>query len=594
MFEAIKVPFSRLKYGIFPQNRIVPDDEDEEYFEEVITENHSKESTSDDAVAKIDTGLHPEERTLEYRDENGRKWWKFFDEYEYRSNKYTRSKHKWYKWFNENDTPAERKLILKLDILLTLYSLAAYWVKYLDQTSFNNAYITTMKDDIGMKGNDFVNTQVVFNIGNIVFQIPFIYLLNAAPLNYLLPAFDISWSIVTVCLYKATNVPTLKALRFLIGAMEAQAYYSYHFLFGCWFTADEISRRAMIFYFGQYLGVLTSGLLSGAIVRSMDYLDGLRSWQWIFIVDGLISIVVGVIGIYCIPGTPKNCYSIFLSDDEIRLARKRLKRNHIASKDDEYSYKQLFDMKLWKSIFTSWEIYILSWWNIFCWNNSNGASGAYLLWLKSLTKTNDKGEQVQRYEPGVLQDKTALTPGLGMIWLTIVCTGADLFHSRWGAIIFSQIFNITGNVLLAVWNVPESVKWFAWCLQYFGWAMAPVLYSWQNDISRRDQQKRSITLIFMNAIAQSTTAFMAVIVWKTVEAPRYLKGYTFTACSGFTLCLWTFVVLYFYKKNERKHALENGIYLYNSANPDDVPEAVKVEKHLVVDESSDKEAKSEK
>ena len=48
-----------------------------------------------------------------------------------------------------------------------------------------------------------------------------------------------------------------------------------------------------------------------------------------------------------------------------------------------------------------------------------------------------------------------------------------------GAILFTQVFNILGNVLLAVWHIPERAKWFAWCMQYFGWAMAPVLYSWQ-------------------------------------------------------------------------------------------------------------------
>ncbi|EGV63753.1 MFS transporter (Seo1) [Yamadazyma tenuis] len=566
-------PLSRLKYGFLPQLRVVED------------LPHDKV----DIATTVETVPEP---TIEYRDEKGRKWYKYFDEYEYRSNKQTRSRHKWYKWFHEDDTPAERKLILKLDVILTLYSLMAYWVKYLDQTNLNNAYVTSMPLDIGMKGNDLVNTQVMFNVGNIVFQIPFIYLLNAAPLNYLLPAFDGLWSIVTICLYRTTNVPTLKALRFLIGAFESQAYYSYHFLLGSWFTVDEISRRAMVFYFGQYLGVLTSGLLSGAIVRSLDGTNGLHSWQWIFIIDGLISLGVGFIGIYSIPGTPKSCYSIWLTDDEIRLARRRLERNNIGSKEDDYSFKKVLDFKLWKSIFTSWEIYVLSWWNIFCWNNSNGSSGAYVLWLKSLlssTEKNADGTPAARFTGGALQDRTALTPGLGIVWLTIVCSFADFFHSRWGAILFSQVFNITGNAILAAWDVPEKAKWFAWCLQYFGWAMAPVLYSWQNDICRRDQQKRSTILVLMNAFAQTTTAFMAVIVWKTVEAPRYFKGFTFTACSGGALCLWTFVVLWFYKREERKHALDNGIYLYNSSNPEDVPPVI-TNKDNTGDKESEKES----
>lgn len=563
MFEFLKDPISRLKYG-FPAERQVPYVVDSE----IIASETEKE---------LD---------LEYRDENGRKWYKFFDEYEYRINKNVKQNRKWWHWYG-NVSPKEKKLLLKLDIFLTIYSMAAYWVKYLDQTNLNNVYVADgFIETVGLKGNDLVNTQVLFNVGNIIFQIPFIYLLNIAPLNYLLPAFDILWGIVTITLYRATNVATLKGLRFLIGALEAQAYYSYHFLFGLWFTADELSRRAMVFYFGQYLGVLTSGLLSGAVVRNLNNVGGLQSWQWIFIIDGLVSLGIGLIGIFSIPGTPKNCYSIFLTDEEIQLARNRLDRNGTASIEEHYSISRIFDVQLWKDILTSWEIYILSFWNIFCWNNNNGSSGAYILWLKSLTKKVN-GVDVQRYTGGLLQDKTALTPGLGLIWLLITCTGADLLHSRWGAIVFSQIFNVLGNILLAVWYIPEQAKWFAWCLQYFGWAMAPVLYSWQNDICRRDQQKRSIILVFMNAFAQSTTAFMAVIVWKTVEAPRYLKGYTFTACSGFTLALWTFLVLYFYKQNEKKHALDNGIYLFNSSNPEDIPVAYKSKSHTEIDEKEE-------
>ncbi|KGR00790.1 hypothetical protein MG5_05980, partial [Candida albicans P57072] len=125
-----------------------------------------------------------------------------------------------------------------------------------------------------------------------------------------------------------------------------------------------------------------------------------------------------------------------------------------------------------------------------------------------------------------------------------------------------------GNVLLAVWHIPERAKWFAWCMQYFGWAMAPVLYSWQGDICRRDIRERQMVLVSMNMLAQQSTAWIAVLVWKTVEAPRFLKGYTFTACSAFALSVWTMVVLWLYKREERENARANGIILYDSSKED--------------------------
>lgn len=571
----LKEPLSRLKWGFIPVRRIVDDDipGSEVHDETIEGLQKANYESQDNQNTEVE---------LEVRDEAGRKWWQFFDEYEYRLNKHQRKAHKFYKWFDENDTPAERKLMWKIDILLTFYAFMAYWVKYLDQTNLNNAYVAGLKESIGMKGNDLVNTQVLFNVGNIVFQIPFMYVLYGLPLNYVLPLLDLLWSALTIATYKVNTLGQLKALRFFIGAFEAPSYLAYQYLFGTFiFSPAMIARRSMFYYFGQYLGVLTSGLLSGAIMRSLNNAGGLEAWRWIFIIDGIISIVVGILGFYMLPGTPTDCYSIWLTDDEIRLLRRRLKQNHTAGRPQVNVLKSLFSVDIWKSILTSWEIYVLTIWNMLCWNNSNGASGAYILWLKSLNK----------FGAGKLQDLSALTPGLGLLWLFIICMYADLFHLRWLAIWISQVFNILGNVLLAVWHIPESAKWFAWCLQYFGWAMAPVLYSWQNDICRRDAQKRAVTLVFMNMLAQSSTAWMSVIVWKTKEAPRYLKGYSFTATSGFCLSLWTLVVLWFYKKQERKFARQNGIVLYNSKTD---PEPQLLQNASVKDgDSSDSRTSSE-
>lgn len=563
----LKEPLSRLKWGFIPVRRIVDDLDDEQ--------EDLQSSTYED---KVDITQYQQDEKIEYRDEADRKWWKFFDEYEYRLNKFARKNHKWYKWFDERDTPAERKLMWKLDILLTFYSLMAYWVKYLDQTNLNNAYVAGLQEDIGMKGNDLVNTQVMFTVGNIVFQIPFMYILYGLPLNYVLPTLDLCWSALTIGTSKVTSVTQLKVIRFFIGAFEAPSYLAYQYLFGTFISnPGMIARRSMCYYFGQYLGVLTSGLLSGAIVRTFEGVGGLEAWRWIFIIDGIVSVVVGILGFYMIPGTPTDCYSIWLTDDEIRLLRRNLKKNHTAARPKHDLLKSLFSKDIWLQILSSWEFYVLTIWNMLCWNNSNAASGAYVLWIKSLN----------RFNAGKLQDLSAMTAGLGLLWLLVTCMYADLFHLRWSAIWLSQVFNITCNVILAVWNVPESAKWFAWCLQYFGWAMAPVLYSWQNDICRRDAQKRAVILVFMNMLAQASTAWMSVIVWKTVEAPRYLKGFSFTASSAFSLLLWTLVVLFFYKKQEKKFALQNGIVLYNSkTDPEPVPESQSVDSEEGVEQKA--------
>lgn len=559
----------RMKWGFVPVRRVVDD-------HIIVDEDASPQPLDEKAeLIKVSSSQASEQPTvLEYRDEKDRKWYQFFDEFEYRVKSSTKSRRKWYHWFHPDDTPQERRLILKLDLLLTLYSLLGYWIKFLDQTNLTNAYIGGMKESIHMKGNDFVHTQVWFQVGHIVFQIPFMYIIFAYPLNYVLPFLDLAWLILTIGLSGVKTVEQLQVLRFMIGSFEAPAFLAYHSLFASWFKSGtaEVARRACFYHLGQYCGMLTSGFLSGAIERNLVGVAGWEPWQLIFFIDGILSVFVGILGFYMIPGTPEDCYSPFLSDDDIRTARKRMR-------DDQKDYKPsgenpaklFFNWDLWKSILSSWHIYVVVVGNILCWNNLTGMSGAYALWLKSLKNENGG----PRFSPGTLQYYTALTPGLGFIWLVITSFIADLLQCRWAAIVFTQALNLLGNALLSVWYIPESAKWFAYCLQYWGWAMAPVLYSWQGDICRKDVRERIVVLVAMNIIGQQSNAWISMLIWKTVEAPRFLKGFSFTACIAFAIILWTIVVLWFYKRQERQDARENGMVLYNSAtDPDSVPSPI--------------------
>lgn len=239
--ELLVDPWRRLKWGFIPVRREVTDLDAGEAKELVPSEVEKEEGTSlelsGDRTSSADGELTKEEfretkknldtastdiSEYEYKDEANRKWYKFFDEQEYRIKKSQASNNKWYSWFNAGTSTKEKKLLLKLDVLLAFYSCLAYWVKYLDTVNLNNAYVSGMQEELKFKGNDLVHTQVMFTVGNIIFQIPFLFLLNRVPLNYLLPVLDLCWSLLTVGEAYVNNVPHLKAIRFFVGASRHQ------------------------------------------------------------------------------------------------------------------------------------------------------------------------------------------------------------------------------------------------------------------------------------------------------------------------------------------------------------------------------------
>ncbi|KAK9470161.1 major facilitator superfamily domain-containing protein [Dipodascopsis tothii] len=465
-----------------------------------------------------------------------RPWYKFFDEYEYRDQKKQRVLTH---WFDKNDTPDDRRLLCKLDVAISLFSLVSYWVKSLDQNNINNAYVSNMKEDLHLGGNDLVHLQVMYNVGCTVFQLPFMYLFPHVRMEILMPAMDILWGIFTLAQYKVQSQAQLMALRFLVGSAEAVFFPGVHYVLGSWFKADEINRRGGIFYIGLYLGSLTAGLLQSSVYTHLDGVNGLAGWRWMFIIDAVITIPVGIAGFFLWPGTPDKCHSLILSEADVAAAKRRMAANGTRLE----SHTAKFDRKLLKRVFTSWHVYVLSFWDILFWNSSgSSSSGAFSLWLKSLDK----------YSIAKIDNFTALPPALGIFYLFIICGGSDFFRARWFFVCLSQSMNFMGLVILATWNVPFGAKWYAFSLQYFSSAMSSVLYGWANDMLRHEVAYRSVVLIIMNTLAQGSQVFIPLLVWPTVDAPTYHKGYIYASCISSSMVLWTLVVLWFYKRQEKR------------------------------------------
>lgn len=489
---------------------------------------------------------------VEYRNEANRPWWKFFDEYEYRHKSNERSTRKWYKWYDDNDSPAERKLLVKLDIMLTFYCFLVYWIKYLDQANINNAYVSDMKEDLGFKGNDLINTHAFYNAGCIIFQIPFLYILPKYPSHIVLPIMDIGWGLMTLLKYKATNVKGIQALRFFVGVFEAAWYPVMHFMLGSWFKPQEINRRAGFAFLGQFLGILTSGLLAAASVTHLEGKSNLAGWRWLFIVDAIITIPVGIAGIWVLPGSPEKCTSMFLTDEEIVLARERVKAS---KKEHQVS---LFDWQLWKRILGSWRIWALSVYGSLFWMGGNSTTGSFLLWLKSLTVDGH-----QRYTNAQINNYSTIPPALGVLGVVVCAFIADGLGSRIAGMTLLTIITLIVMLILAVWDVPEGAKWFAFSLTFWHNSLSPTLYSWYNDINRHNHQERAIVMMVVNLVSQIGQTWGNVVVWKTVYAPRFLAGYIFAASLNGVFFFWTFLVLYKYKQQERLSAKEQGIILYD-------------------------------
>ncbi|KAF2640925.1 vitamin H transporter [Massarina eburnea CBS 473.64] len=442
---------------------------------------------------------------------------------------------KWWKiqWFAADDTHEERKFITKLDLILVPYLFVSYWVKNLDQNNLNNAYVAGMKEELGFYGNELIQLQTMYIIGAVVGQIPFLFIFTYIPMYWLVPGMDILWGVCTLLQYRANSFAEMAAYRFLVGWFEAAYFPACHYILGSWYRGHEIGRRGGMWYAGLPLGTLTAGLVQAGATRTLDGVNGLSGWRWMYIICAIITIPVGIVGYFIIPGTIDRPNPYILSEHDLNIARSRLDRN---------GHKMQGKLRLHhvKSIMSSKHFWIVVMVDVLFWNSGIN-SGAFLLWLKSLN----------RYDSATLNEYGVIPPAMGIFFTLFANFSSDLLWGPVWGITFASGMNSLTNLILTIWNVPEGAKWFAYC--NFGWsyALSSVLHGWVNNILRDSPEMRSFTLVFINIMAQSSTAWTNILTFPTKEAPRFPKGYAFSLSMSTSLIVGAHV-LNFYLKHRKE------------------------------------------
>lgn len=77
-----------------------------------------------------------------------------------------------YLWDTLDKSPQERRFLFKLDLVLMTFASLGYFIKYLDQININNAFVSGMKEDLNLFGNQLNYMQTSWTVGYVIGEIP--------------------------------------------------------------------------------------------------------------------------------------------------------------------------------------------------------------------------------------------------------------------------------------------------------------------------------------------------------------------------------------------------------------------------------------
>ncbi|KAL4807202.1 major facilitator superfamily domain-containing protein [Aspergillus unguis] len=265
----------------------------------------------------------------------------------------------------------EKKLLRRIDWrLMTLCSLI-FMFKNLDSNNISNARIMNqgtghnIMTQLGITSNEYNLVTVLYYV--CLYYSPFCavdfaeikvpYIVLEAPSNLLLKRFSpsrwqarimVSWGIVLMCNAAVKDKGGLFTTRFLLGVAEAGQFPGVILQMTYWYRPDEMSLRLLYFYICGNISNIFGGLLAYGF-DTVSGAAGLSGWQWLFLVEGIATVLFGVAIWFLVPDFPET--ATWLSDKEKRFIQARLPANAPRASEQDFKLSEIVsslkDLRLW-------------------------------------------------------------------------------------------------------------------------------------------------------------------------------------------------------------------------------------------------------
>ena len=179
---------------------------------------------------------------------------------------------------------ARRRLIPFLFVL--------YLVAYLDRINVGFASLQ-MNRELGLTESVFGLGAGLFFLGYSLFEVPSNLILERVGPRLWIARIMISWGVVAMAMVAVRGAASFFALRFILGLAEAGFFPGVILYLTFWFPAREQARAVALFMTATALAGVIAGPISGAFLE-LHGSGGLSGWQWLFILEGLPAVILGV------------------------------------------------------------------------------------------------------------------------------------------------------------------------------------------------------------------------------------------------------------------------------------------------------------
>ncbi|KAN0104087.1 putative pantothenate transporter liz1 [Hyaloscypha variabilis] len=467
-------------------------------------------------------------------------------------------------WDSADYSTEERRFLLKLDFTLLTFGTLGMLIKWIDTSNITNAFVSGMKEDLNLYGNQYNWIVTSWTIGYIIGQWPSNFILTRVPAHIWIPFLEISWTVFTFSLAGAKTYTQMLALRFVVGLFEAGYWPALYYILGSWYNKRELGKRNGILQSAVSIAPIFSGFLQAGIYDSLNGHAGLAGWRWLFVINGVISLPIAGLAYFFLPDVPGIAKPNWLfSERELNLARERMDRVGRVPEGKPYTVKTIL------GYFASWKTLLFTLIFMIQPFGSQPAT-SFVFWLKAHNKPGKKAvysvAQINEYP--TLGNAFTAVYSLLAVWIS----DGPLRGRRWPTIIFGNLVAIVVFVLLVVTPVfgPFSHRAPLYIVSGIGGSAVPLTMAWMAELISDNAEQRAFTAAAMNTLQYTFSAWIPLVWFQQVDQPNVTPGNRGAAVvAGINVLIFTLITYLAHREKLQKK--RNGGLAPASVSSDVIP-----------------------
>ncbi|KAJ7490999.1 major facilitator superfamily domain-containing protein [Mycena latifolia] len=428
----------------------------------------------------------------------------------------------------------ERTVWRKLDMWILPIVTIFYLLSFLDRTNIGNAKVAGLQKDLKMTNQQYSIALTVTYVPYIAAELPSNLLLKIVGPNLMLPTMLTLWGVVTTCQGTVKTYGGLLACRFFLGLLEGGVFPGLVLYLSFFYPRLRLQTRIAAFFSAASISGAFGGIMAYGIIK-LNGKHGHSGWQWIFIIEGAITIVFGLVSFLLLPSSPD--HARFFNDQEKAYVKSTLKADGAIQDEasDSFSWGEI------GKAFTSIQVLLVG--VIFFF------SGVVLYSLAYFTPSIVVS---LGYTAARAQLMSVPPFSVAFVLTMITAYVSDRYQCRGAVTVFASVLCTIGFAMF-LGSTNHHVQYGSLFLSIPGtYLMAPAISTW--NANNAAPHVRRATAIAIGFIMTNSGGILATwLLGSLSPAPRYTKATKILLI--FSVLMGVFAVLnivYLQRENKKK------------------------------------------